>query len=93
MVLLSTCLHEISQLVCQNIRFFSWCKRHRGADGFDKELGVWRQNSQFPLLCRFMGILGLFKDSDIILKYDDRQDRNLFDFREPRNSAFIGIVL
>ena len=34
-----------------------------------------------------MGILRLIKDSDIIVECDDREDRNLFDFRKPKNST------
>jgi hypothetical protein len=34
-----------------------------------------------------MGILRLFKDSDLIVEYDDGEDSNLFDFREPKNAA------
>ena len=80
-------VHFSSQLVGQNICFSSRGEYYGRAGRLDKEPGVRCQNPHFPLFCRFMGISGLFKDSDIILEYDDREDRNLFDFSEPKSSV------
>jgi hypothetical protein len=38
-----------------------------------------------------MSVLRLFKDSDLIVEYDDGEDRNLLDFREPKNGALSAI--
>ena len=39
-----------------------------------------------------MGVLRLVKDSDPILEHDDGEDRNLLNFREPKNAALINAV-
>ena len=41
------------------------------------------QNPSFALLGRFMGILRLFEDRNLIVEHDDGEHCNLFDFREP----------
>jgi hypothetical protein len=78
----------VCQLVGQNIRPFSWCERHRDAERLDKHHGMPSQNSHFAFLYRFVGILRLFEDGDPIVEGDDGEDRNLFDFREPKDPAF-----
>ena len=34
-----------------------------------------------------MGILRLFKHSDLVVEYNDRENSDLFDFGEPENAA------
>ena len=76
----------IPQLVGQNICPFSGRKHYRGADRFEYEPHLRRQNSLLALFCRFMRIPRFVKHSDPIVKYDDGEDRNLFDFSEPKNT-------
>jgi hypothetical protein len=77
--------------VGKNIHPFSRCKHHRGADRIDNEaMALWFQNSPFALIYRFVGILGLFKDSDPVVENDEGEDCNLFNFREPAKVAFGG---
>ena len=75
-----------SQLVDQNTCSFSRRKLNRDAGGPESESQLRRQHSDFALFCRFMGILRLFKDSDLIVEYDDGERRNFFDFREPKSA-------
>ena len=39
-----------------------------------------------------MGILRLFENANLIMKYDDRDDCNLFDFRKPNSTWSISAV-
>src|SRR5258708_11211553 len=75
-----------SQLVDQNTCSFSRRKLNRDAGGPESESQLRRQHSDFALFCRFMGILRLFKDSDLIVEYDDGERRNFFNFREPKSA-------
>lgn len=74
----------ICLLVGQNIRSFSRHKHYRGANRLDNEIDLRGQNSRFALFCCFTSVLRLFKYIDPIVEYDEGEDRNLFDFREPR---------
>ena len=47
------------------------------------------QNPPFALLYRLVGILRLFEDGDPIVKHDDGEDRDLFNFSEPEKAALI----
>ena len=90
----SACIRSFfkCQLVSQNIRPFSRGKCHRIADWLESHSVFRCQHSRFALFCRFVGILRLIKDSDLIVEHDEGEDRNLFNFREPNNAALVSAV-
>ena len=76
-----------NQLVGWNAHSLSWRENNRDAHGFDNKHCTPCQKSHFALFCRFVGVLGLFKDGNLVVEHDDGYHCNLFDLREPTSAA------